>query len=331
MLASALGLGLFLAGASASAQNWVPSGSPYGTWRKASPTSQPVPTSWRESSPAQIPDTTPPASKPATAPAPPPLPPSAATDKTVPLPPLPPAEQDTPRQTLPIPQAETLAPPPAPAAAKQPAVIPVRHEIEEIQQPAPNQKPEPSVIQRAEFQPPIGLVEDRRGGEGRQLEFIIQLEPPGPDRLFRLESEAALNERMRQEGKNQGLADKIIFPEEPVVSREQYPGRNWPPQSEIAEPNYVCYRRLLFEERNAERFGWDFGILQPVFSAGKFYADVVALPYHIATAPCRCYECSAGMCLPGDPVPYLCYPTELSLTGALAEAGAVGGILAIFP
>jgi len=328
MLASALGLGLFLAGASVSAQTWVPSSSPYGTWRKAAPAGQPIPASWRESSPAQTPDTTPPASKSATAPVPPP-PPASTNEQAAQLPP--PVQQETPRPASPIPQVTTLAPPPAPASAKEPVVIPVHHEFEETQQPAPNQKPEPSVIQRAEFQPPIGLVEDRRGGEGRQLELIIQLEPPGPDRLFRLESEAALNERMRQEGKTQGLADKIIFPEEPVVSREQYPGRHWPPQTEIAEPNYVCYRRLLFEERNAERFGWDFGILQPVFSAGKFYADIVALPYHIATAPCRCYECSAGMCLPGDPVPYLCYPTELSLTGAVAEAGAVGGILAIFP
>ena len=55
------------------------------------------------------------------------------------------------------------------------------------------------------------------------------------------------------------------------------------------------------------------------------------LPYHIGTQPCRCYECSAGYCLPGDPVPYLLYPPELSLSGFLLEAGTVVSLAAIFP
>lgn len=175
------------------------------------------------------------------------------------------------------------------------------------------------------------MADERRGSEELTLEQTIQLTPPGPERIFRLESEAALDERMRQEGKTKIPPEKIAFPEEPVVSTESYPGRHWPPQIEFAEPNYVCYGRLLFEDKNTERYGWDFGILQPVVSTAKFYADVVTLPYHVATAPCRCYECSAGLCLPGDPVPYLCYPPELSATGALGEGAAIAAILAIFP
>jgi hypothetical protein len=234
----------------------------------------------------------------------------------------------------PVKQAESLPPlpPPAPVSAKEPAIIPVHNEVaEEAEQAQPNQAQSQYTIKRADFQPPIGLIEERRPSEERTLEQTVQLEPPGTERLFRLESEAALNERMRQEGKTRIPADKITFPEYQPVSRESYPGRHWPPQAEIAEPNYVCHCRLLFEDRNSERFGWDFGILQPVVAASKFYADIVTLPYHLATAPCRCQECSAGLCLPGDPMPYLCYPTELSATGALAEVGAIAGILAIFP
>jgi hypothetical protein len=175
------------------------------------------------------------------------------------------------------------------------------------------------------------MSEERRGSEELTLEQTIQLTPPSSDRIFRLESEAALNQRMRQEGKTKIPRDPIAFPDEPVVSTESYPGRHWPPQTEIVEPNYVCYGRLLFEDKNTERYGWDFGIVQPVVSTAKFFADVVALPYHVATAPCRCYECSAGLCLPGDPVPYLCYPPELSVTGALGEGAAIAAILAIFP
>src|SRR5262249_34041205 len=97
------------------------------------------------------------------------------------------------------------------------------------------------------------------------------------------------------------------------------------------EPNYVCYDRMYFEERNSERFGWDLGIIQPLVSAGIFFFDVAALPYHVGTDPCRKYECSAGYCLPGDPVPYLLCPPRLSLTGAVLEAGAVVSLVGIFP
>jgi hypothetical protein len=176
---------------------------------------------------------------------------------------------------------------------------------------------------------PLGSAYDSKGDEA--FSITIQLEPPGRERLFQLESEAAMNERMRQEGLTNPRRERITFPEEPVVSKDPYPGRHWPPMLEYAEPNYVCYGRLLFEQKSVERYGWDFGIVAPVASAGAFFIDMAMLPYNVATAPCRCYECSAGQCLPGDPVPLLLYPPELSVTGGIAEAGAILGLLAIFP
>jgi hypothetical protein len=120
-------------------------------------------------------------------------------------------------------------------------------------------------------------------------------------------------------------------PPEPGPGPEPWVPRQWAPMSEIVEPAYVCYGRLYFEQINSERYGWDLGPLQPLLSAGIFYFDVAFLPYHMGTEPCRWYECSAGYCLPGDPVPLLLYPPELSATGALAEAGTVGLLLMIFP
>jgi hypothetical protein len=35
--------------------------------------------------------------------------------------------------------------------------------------------------------------------------------------------------------------------------------------------------------------------------------------------------------LPGDPVPLLIYPPELSLTGTVMEAGTIVALFAIFP
>jgi hypothetical protein len=113
--------------------------------------------------------------------------------------------------------------------------------------------------------------------------------------------------------------------------KRPYVPHNFPATVERAEPAYVMYKRLYFEDVNAERYGWDFGPWQPIISAALFYKDVAFLPYHIGTRPCQCYETSAGYCLPGDPVPYLLYPPELSLTGGLLQAGTVVGIAALFP
>jgi hypothetical protein len=157
----------------------------------------------------------------------------------------------------------------------------------------------------------------------------IPTTPPTPEQLFRLESEAALRQRMIQEARRRKLPAPL-FPADPKVEEEYIP-RNFPPMVALVEPSYVCYGRLYFEQRNAERYGWDFGPVHPLVALGVFYFDVATLPYHLGTDPHRRCECSAGYCLPGDPVPLLLYPAELSLTGVAAEAAVIGAGLAIFP
>jgi hypothetical protein len=159
----------------------------------------------------------------------------------------------------------------------------------------------------------------------------IQLEPPGPDRLFRLESEDALKERWRQELKDTRPGDHQIYPDEPILTRDTYFGRSWQARTLYVEPNYLCYNRLLFEQINAERYGWDLGPVSTAVSPMLFFADVVTLPYHAFTDPFRCCECNAGYCLPGDPVPLLLYPPQLSAPGAVAETATILALLAIFP
>jgi hypothetical protein len=164
-----------------------------------------------------------------------------------------------------------------------------------------------------------------------QGEVRIQLEPPGADRIFgRRDSESSLKIRMQQEVRQQ-KGQVIPFPEEPVLSTERYVARVFPPMTETVEPNYVCYCRLYFEDKNSERYGWDLGFIQPFVSAGVFFWDVAWLPYHLGTDPCRKYECNTGYCLPGDPVPYLIYPPTYSVTGAAAEIGTIVALAWIFP
>jgi hypothetical protein len=181
-----------------------------------------------------------------------------------------------------------------------------------------------------EIQQPVKPT-DKRTPVDEDHEVKIQLEPPGPDRIFgRRDSEQSLQVRMRQEWRDQKRTP-FEFPDEPVLSTQLYTGRVFPPMTETVEPNYLCYGRLYFEDINSERYGWDFGFIQPFVSAGIFFWDTATLPYHMGTEPCRRYECNSGYCLPGDPVPYLIYPPIWSVPGAAAEIAAVVALAAIFP
>jgi hypothetical protein len=188
---------------------------------------------------------------------------------------------------------------------------------------------DPSVRQAA--QPPRGRPGPGFRRDETPIGYRIPFELPGPERLFRLESESSLYARMQQEARERRPPERITFPEEPTLSRAPYYGRDWPAQKMIVEPIYVCHRRLLFEQINGERYAWDLGVFHPLLSAAIFYKDVIFLPYHIGTQPLRCYECSAGKCQPGDPVPLLLYPPELSVTGLVAEAGVLATLFAVFP
>jgi hypothetical protein len=157
-------------------------------------------------------------------------------------------------------------------------------------------------------------------------EAYIRLEPPGRERLFgSLETERELEERMRQERRDTGgSADTIQFPEKPKLTDVAYQPRQFAPLVELAEPDYVVHRRLYFEEKNSERYGWDLGPAQPLVSTLAFFKDTLLFPQNFASYPCRRFESSAGYCRPGDPVPYIIYPPELTWTGLLAEGGAAG-------
>jgi len=189
---------------------------------------------------------------------------------------------------------------------------------------APLPAPPRTAIQPAFYQPPRPVVEEQQIPN-------LYLEIPGPGRLQKLDSEAQLQERMRQEALQRTPPERITFPDEPILSREAYLGRAWPQRTLYVEPNYVDYGRLLFEEKNSERYGWDLGAFGTLVSTGFFMKDVILFPYHRLTDPFRRYDSNAGYCLPGDPVPYMLYPPGLSVTGAVGEVGSILAILAIFP
>jgi len=165
-----------------------------------------------------------------------------------------------------------------------------------------------------------------------QPSYAIQLEVPPIQRVaISVESDAQLKERIRQENRGHKNLERIIFPVDPVISTETYNGRKWYPMRLEVAPYYVCHGRLRVQQLNFGRDGWDLGILSPFLSAGKFFYDCALFPYHLAMEPCRCFEYNTGWCLPGDPVPLLLYPLELSATGFVAEVGTILTLVAVFP
>src|SRR5262249_34462907 len=126
--------------------------------------------------------------------------------------------------------------------------------------------------------------------------------------------EKGFRQAVRDEARQRPDALPVVFPEDPKPPPQAYPGRAWPHLVRYTVPGYVCYGKLFFEQLNFERYGWELGPATPFVSAGEFFFDVAAFPFHAAMDPCAC-ECSAGYCLPGDPVPLLLYLPQCHMTG----------------
>ncbi|HEY1186349.1 MAG TPA: hypothetical protein VGE74_01775, partial [Gemmata sp.] len=169
---------------------------------------------------------------------------------------------------------------------------------------------------------------------------------PPRDKIFGVayndpELERAIMESARQNLKRQGtytpaLEKDLVFPLLPQVDPSGAPYQSktvtYAPRQLLIEPGYVVHRRLHFEDRNAERAGWDMGPLSTIVSAGRFYRGVLLWPASLASgATFGFWDTSAGKCLPGSPSPYYLYPPNLTVTGGLAEAGILTGFSFLFP
>jgi hypothetical protein len=127
----------------------------------------------------------------------------------------------------------------------------------------------------------------------------------------------------------------LTFPPLPQAGE----GLAYVPKTPSYEPMHTAYdslyqvhRRLLFEDKNSERYGWDLGIVQPFVSAMIFYKDVLFLPSSIGAGfAYGFWDTNAGKCLPGSPTPYMLYPPELTITGGLLEGAVITGAAFAIP
>lgn len=168
--------------------------------------------------------------------------------------------------------------------------------------------------------------------------------PTGKDRIFRLDSDQVVQARVGRELIEEtskwapNLSPEYFSPPEiapyyPVGAKYQAkPIReNYPPAKTLIEPDYVVHRRLLFEDVNSERYGWDLGIIQPIVSTAIFYKDTLLWPANLASHFFEWYDTSAGKYLPGTPVPYFLYPPEIDLFGFGVGGFVIAGAAVILP
>ena len=147
---------------------------------------------------------------------------------------------------------------------------------------------------------------------------------------------AIVEKAMRDKNVQPGADGSWKFPAPtPVVApgtqHVQRTGTN-PPMRATYEPGFVVHRRLHFEEKNSERYGWDLGFVTPVVSAAYFYKDVLLWPNSLASgAVTGFWDTSAGKCLPGSPVPYYLYPPGLTITGGVVEGLVITGAAFVIP
>lgn len=106
---------------------------------------------------------------------------------------------------------------------------------------------------------------------------------------------------------------------------------NWPTLSYAWQASAVPHNPLYFEDVNLERYGYSRGILQPWISGGRFFLNVVFLPYHVVAEPPRTIEYPLGYCRPGDRAPPVRQIKPIKLTALAAEAAFVVGMVIILP
>ena len=159
-----------------------------------------------------------------------------------------------------------------------------------------------------------------------------------PERIFSIPDDEQLQRYIRDKMlKDNPTADPkdLRFPIiPPVGGTAAYVAKTgtYPPVQVTYVSTYVVHRRLHFEDKNTERYGWDLGIIQPAVSAFLFYKDVFLWPQSLASGCAYGFwDTNMGKCLPGSPTPYMLYPPGLTITGSVFEGVMVTGISFAIP
>lgn len=116
---------------------------------------------------------------------------------------------------------------------------------------------------------------------------------------------------------------------------EQFQGmganREWVGSVYEWEAPALAHGPLRFEDVNLERYGYHHGLAQPLYSAAHFFGRIPVIPYMWGTHGPGERMYTLGYYRPGSYAPYQLSRPQLSVKGALLEAGAVVGVGFLLP
>lgn len=207
-----------------------------------------------------------------------------------------------------------------PASPKPAAAVPT---------PAPTTAAKPAAPRTA-VQPALQKGQARRPSD---------LDLSGPNAPIELKTKCPTAEDLKPIDKIllniQPDADAVVkgsLPNECTIGHRPFVPRNWEATNFAWTAASLCNKPLYFQQVQVERYGHTWGpILQPVLSAGTFFVEIPLLPYSMGLYPPNECMYALGYYRPGSCAPYMIDPFPLSVRGALVEAGAVAGAVAILP
>ena len=107
--------------------------------------------------------------------------------------------------------------------------------------------------------------------------------------------------------------------------------RSWTERVVDWEAAATCHRPLYFEEINLERYGYSFGLVQPLVSAAHFFGRLPALPYLMAIdSPHQC-NYTLGRYRPGSCVPLRIHTVPADAAAIVVQGGAATGLVYLIP
>ena len=128
------------------------------------------------------------------------------------------------------------------------------------------------------------------------------------------------------------LVGEYQVPPECGMGSATFESRCFGPTTYTWTASSLCHKPLYFEEMQLERYGhcWR-PELQPIISAGHFFACIPLLPYDMGLQPPGECVYDLGYYRPGSCVPDTLDPFPLSVRAAAAEVGVATGLVFLFP
>ena len=122
-----------------------------------------------------------------------------------------------------------------------------------------------------------------------------------------------------------------MTPDEKEIPEMDYQVRNWNEQTFSWKASELQHYPVYFEDLALERYGHSMGLLQPVWSAGIFFGQLLTFPYDLGSRPPFKEIYEIGHPRPGEETPRLLYQIPFNVGGGLSAAAAWTLLPVIFP